>query len=153
MATERDLKATVRDLQESIRFIALNWSKGDLAAAVNLAEARAKAADHVLVEQEVEQTLYCSKCLAVVTADGKGAFVSSGGDACDDNEQHDGEFLISDGSFVKAAKAEYHSEGEIEIDEGAVVSRGTDSGAYVAAWVWVDAGICAKERKSQPLCK
>ena len=28
-------------------------------------------------------------------------------------------------------------EGTIEIDDNAVVSEGTDNGAYVAAWVWV----------------
>lgn len=39
----------------------------------------------------------------------------------------------------QAAKAQYESEGQIEIDEDAVVSLGEDGGAYVAAWVWVDA--------------
>jgi hypothetical protein len=30
----------------------------------------------------------------------------------------------------------YHRDGEIEIDEGAVCSRGDDPGCYVQAWVW-----------------
>lgn len=33
---------------------------------------------------------------------------------------------------------EYHDDGTIEIDSGAKVSEGTDNGAYVQAWVWVD---------------
>ena len=43
----------------------------------------------------------------------------------------------SDDEFRAAARKQYHRDGEIEIDEGAVVSRGSDCGAYVAAWVWV----------------
>lgn len=31
-----------------------------------------------------------------------------------------------------------HRDGEIEIDDNAVVSTGADRGAYVAAWVWVE---------------
>lgn len=38
---------------------------------------------------------------------------------------------------VQAARSRYHREGEIEIDDTAVVSRGDDAGAYVMAWVWV----------------
>jgi hypothetical protein len=50
-------------------------------------------------------------------------------------------------AYRKAAKAQWEEEGEIEIDDGALVSEGDESGAYVAAWVWVnklDAGICAE---------
>lgn len=32
----------------------------------------------------------------------------------------------------------YQKDGELEIDEGAVISEGDDNGAYVASWVWVD---------------
>jgi hypothetical protein len=35
------------------------------------------------------------------------------------------------------AKEIWQREGEIEIDDTARVSRGTEAGAYVAAWVWV----------------
>ena len=41
----------------------------------------------------------------------------------------------------EAARAKYHAEGCIEIDDRAVISRGVgpdDAGAYVMAWVWVD---------------
>lgn len=38
------------------------------------------------------------------------------------------------------AKDEWNKDGEIEIDDGAVVSEGDDNGAYVAAWVWVGFG-------------
>lgn len=40
----------------------------------------------------------------------------------------------------KAADREYGREGEIEVDDNAVVSRADgnpEHGAYVAAWVWV----------------
>jgi hypothetical protein len=33
---------------------------------------------------------------------------------------------------------EYEDEGTIEIHSNAVVSEGTENGAYVQAWVWVD---------------
>jgi hypothetical protein len=39
-------------------------------------------------------------------------------------------------AYVLAA-AEHVSEGEIEVDNPAVVSRSEDGGAYVMAWVWV----------------
>jgi hypothetical protein len=37
----------------------------------------------------------------------------------------------------KAARKKYEQAGEIEIDDGALISRGTGDGAYVHAWVWV----------------
>lgn len=40
--------------------------------------------------------------------------------------------------YIKQARAEYQSEGKIEIDDNAKLSRGTDNGAYVEAWVWVE---------------
>lgn len=40
--------------------------------------------------------------------------------------------------FVKAARAELQDEGELEVDDPAVVSMADDAdGAYVLAWVWV----------------
>lgn len=38
---------------------------------------------------------------------------------------------------VEQAQSEYGSEGECEIDDGAVCSRGDDNGLYVQAWVWI----------------
>lgn len=46
--------------------------------------------------------------------------------------------------YIDAARDEYHKDGEIEIDDGAIVSRGEDHGAYVLAWVWVDDPILAE---------
>lgn len=43
----------------------------------------------------------------------------------------------SDDVVRAMAKSMYEVEGEIEIDDNAVVSHGADPGAYVAAWVWV----------------
>jgi len=41
--------------------------------------------------------------------------------------------------YREAAREQYGGgDAGIEIDEGAVVSRGSDPGAYVAAWVWVE---------------
>ena len=36
------------------------------------------------------------------------------------------------------ASAQYHRDGELEIDPDARISEGDDNGAYVQAWVWVD---------------
>jgi hypothetical protein len=41
-------------------------------------------------------------------------------------------------AYIEAARERAASEGSIEIDEGAEVSRGASPGAYVAAWLWVD---------------
>lgn len=38
--------------------------------------------------------------------------------------------------YRKAAKETYHRQGEIEIDDNAIVSH-SDEGAYVQAWVWI----------------
>ena len=38
--------------------------------------------------------------------------------------------------YRKAAKEAYHRDGEIEIDDNAIVSHSED-GAYVQAWVWI----------------
>lgn len=39
--------------------------------------------------------------------------------------------------YRAAAKVRWEREGEIEIDDSAVVSIGDDGGAYIHAWVWV----------------
>ncbi len=44
---------------------------------------------------------------------------------------------MTDERYRQKAKEEHEKEGECEIDDGAVVSRGSDPGAYVQAWVWV----------------
>jgi hypothetical protein len=40
-------------------------------------------------------------------------------------------------AYRAQAREEYHREGEVEIDDNAVVSVSDDGGAYVSAWVWV----------------
>lgn len=40
-------------------------------------------------------------------------------------------------AYVAAADEIHGRDGECEIDDGAKVSLGDDSGAYVQAWVWV----------------
>lgn len=37
----------------------------------------------------------------------------------------------------REAASKLSKDGELEIDDGAVVSMGDDPGAYVMAWVWV----------------
>ena len=37
---------------------------------------------------------------------------------------------------VARARATWHDEGTLEIDDGAIVSQ-SEGGCYVAAWVWV----------------
>ena len=39
--------------------------------------------------------------------------------------------------YIKAAQELHNSDGSLEVDDGAPVSRGDDDGAYVQAWVWV----------------
>lgn len=36
------------------------------------------------------------------------------------------------------ARQQHHVDGEVEVDDGGIVSEGDDNGAYVQAWVWVD---------------
>lgn len=45
--------------------------------------------------------------------------------------------MITDKAYIEAARKIHHKDGEVEIDEGATVSRGSDPGAYIQAWVWV----------------
>jgi len=51
----------------------------------------------------------------------------------------------SDAAYVAAARVLYGVNGEVEVDEGAKVSRGDDPGAYVQAWVWVDNTAMAEQ--------
>jgi len=44
----------------------------------------------------------------------------------------------NDQAAIVAATAYHASEGELEIDDDAIVSFSSDGGAYVQAWVWVD---------------
>lgn len=41
-------------------------------------------------------------------------------------------------AYVEAAKNLHADEGEVEIDDNAIVSKGDPDGAYVMAWVWVN---------------
>lgn len=43
----------------------------------------------------------------------------------------------TDAATRQRAKDLHAQEGDVEIDDNAVVSRGNDDGAYVQAWVWV----------------
>ena len=44
---------------------------------------------------------------------------------------------LTDKEARKAAKDQYHCDGEVEIDDNAKTSRGGDRGCYVQAWVWI----------------
>lgn len=51
---------------------------------------------------------------------------------------------VLDEKYRTAAQERYSRDGELEIDDEAVVSPGDDPGAYVMAWRWIynsDAGI------------
>jgi hypothetical protein len=41
-------------------------------------------------------------------------------------------------AYILVARVEHGCEGSIEIDDNAAVSRSSDRGAYVTAWVWVE---------------
>jgi hypothetical protein len=62
----------------------------------------------------------------------------------------------SDEAYRTAARRQYQREGEIEVQDNAVISRSSDPGdpgAYVQAWVWVYEEDAAEElrRFSQSL--
>jgi hypothetical protein len=42
-----------------------------------------------------------------------------------------------DAKLYLAAAKKHQEEGKLEVDGNAVVSIGTDNGAYVQAWIWV----------------
>lgn len=55
-----------------------------------------------------------------------------------------------DCQYLAYAEAHYASEGDLEFDDTAVVSRGDDPGAYVQGWKWVsaeDAGVEVDEEE------
>lgn len=45
---------------------------------------------------------------------------------------------MTDARYIEKARDEYQHEGDCEIDDNAVISRGSEPGAYVQAWVWVN---------------
>ena len=51
----------------------------------------------------------------------------------------------SDDDIRDRARELFSRDGEVEIDDDAVISRGSDAGAYVQAWVWVD-DVCLPPR-------
>lgn len=51
-----------------------------------------------------------------------------------------------DEQIREMASDEYHRDGELEIDDGAIISEGDDNGAYVMAWRWVDFGDTALDK-------
>lgn len=64
--------------------------------------------------------------------------------------------LLGDGAddpYVAAAhEHRLQQEGTLEVDPKAVVSRGSDDGAYVMAWLWIsneDAGIAPGEENDE----
>ena len=47
---------------------------------------------------------------------------------------------MTDEEYRQQAKKKYEDEGTLEIDDNAAISRSPEgNGAYVQAWVWVDA--------------
>lgn len=66
--------------------------------------------------------------------------------ACDKNN-HDG--------FIKHAKQDKRLvEGELEMDDYAMISRGYEAGAYVQCWLWVenpDCADCGKKIQGEPI--
>ena len=41
-------------------------------------------------------------------------------------------------AIIAHARELHQCEGEVEIDDNAVLSEGDDNGCYVAAWIWID---------------
>jgi hypothetical protein len=44
----------------------------------------------------------------------------------------------ADAWYIQRAKDTICRDGELEIDDNAIVSSGADAGAYVQCWVWVE---------------
>lgn len=78
------------------------------------------------------------------------ALVQEGQNDAEDSKDSNGEEAIK-AKYRAAARRIHHQGGELEIDDNAVVSLGSDPGAYVAAWVWVpnhEAGISGEGDES-----
>ncbi len=50
----------------------------------------------------------------------------------------------------RAAAMASARDGEIEVDAGAVVSHGSDGGAYVMAWLWISDDEAGVDEESAP---
>lgn len=48
---------------------------------------------------------------------------------------HTADDTITDQQYRNAARLLFHQEGILEIDDHAVISRGSEGGVYVQAWV------------------
>lgn len=59
-------------------------------------------------------------------------------DSCENQDTPEAE------AYRQAAAEIHEVEGEVEVDPNAVVSYSNDNGAYVLAWVWVDASEVGK---------
>lgn len=56
-------------------------------------------------------------------------------------------------AYIKAARENYHADGELEFDDETMVSMGSDEGAYVMAWKWIEngeAGLAAPDEDDTP---
>ncbi len=40
--------------------------------------------------------------------------------------------------IIELARQEHQQDGEVEIDDNAILSEGNENGCYVQAWVWLD---------------
>lgn len=64
---------------------------------------------------------------------------------------------MTDEQYIAKARKEYQEDGSIEVDDGAPVSRGSDPGAYVQAWVWVynetDPEVASEDEPDKPEVK
>lgn len=54
---------------------------------------------------------------------------------------------MTDKEFIEKAREQYAKDGEIEIDDDALLTGQHEGGAYVQAWVWVD---CDEGGEPQP---
>ena len=54
------------------------------------------------------------------------------------NTVHSPGHSAADLRLIEKASDQYHRDGEIEIDDTPIISRGATGGAYIEAWVWQD---------------
>ena len=80
------------------------------------------------------------------------ALISGARKLAQEFKKYDAEQNSPEAEAYRTGAREHHCrDGELEVDEGAVVSFGGDPGAYVASWTWVsdkEAGLPDEEEET-----
>jgi hypothetical protein len=127
-----DLTIATQDLLAAAKAVLKNWQSGDLAATVR----------------------ELATCVRVLDPDSRGESSEASRASLEERLAHRLLRLARDGldfstcvrtfgvkadldPIARTARLNYQREGELEIDDYTVVSRGDDCGAYVMSWLWI----------------